>query len=44
MCGIAAILKFKESICSADQLNRMKEAVGNRGPDDSGGKLFFLFR
>ena len=40
MCGIAAILKFTETICSIDQLDRMREDVSHRGPDDSGTIIF----
>jgi asparagine synthase (glutamine-hydrolysing) len=36
MCGIAAILKSKDTACPASVVERMRDEVAYRGPDDKG--------
>jgi asparagine synthase (glutamine-hydrolysing) len=36
MCGVAAILKTKDVACPTDVLERMRDEVSYRGPDDYG--------
>ena len=36
MCGIAAILKSLDTICPASAVERMRDEVAYRGPDDKG--------
>jgi asparagine synthase (glutamine-hydrolysing) len=40
MCGIAAILKFVDVACPAVILERMRDEVAYRGPDDQGSTFF----
>ena len=40
MCGIAAILKLETTCCTADVLDRMRDEVSYRGPDDFGSVYF----
>ena len=42
MCGVAAILKANDVTCPADTLERMRDEVSYRGPDDLGS--IFLSR
>lgn len=43
MCGIAAILKTFEVPCPAVVLDRMRDEVSHRGPDDHGNLFFRRF-
>jgi asparagine synthase (glutamine-hydrolysing) len=40
MCGVAAILKFAAVACPAVVLDRMRDEVAYRGPDDQGSAFF----
>ena len=40
MCGIAGILKLQTTPCSSAVLDRMRDAVSYRGPDDQGSVYF----
>jgi asparagine synthase (glutamine-hydrolysing) len=40
MCGIAAILKLADVACPATVLDRMRDEVAYRGPDDQGSAFF----
>lgn len=40
MCGIAAILKLVDVACPVGVLDRMRDEVAYRGPDDQGSALF----
>src|SRR5215475_4628277 len=40
MCGIAAILKLEETPVCAGTLDRMRDEVSHRGPDDQGNAFF----
>ena len=39
MCGIAAIVKLPDVACGAAVLDRMRDEVAHRGPDDQGSTL-----
>src|SRR5262245_36271448 len=40
MCGIAAIIKLENTSCAAKVLERMRDEVWYRGPDDRGSEYF----
>lgn len=40
MCGIAAILKLVDVACPAGVLDRMRDEVAYRGPDNQKSELF----
>ena len=40
MCGIATILKLRNVSCPEAVLNRMRDEVAHRGPDDDGSVIF----